>query len=925
MKKLAAAWAGVLAVLSPQSFNNVADAWIAHNNNALSIRNNADAFPFSPVSMLEVQWGETYKFVKPLKRENGLYFVFETILGTLFDIRPDCHSHCAAKEVSFDLQSTEYENKTGILTLDDCQQECHSDSNCVGAVYQAENHTCRFFSKISGLTANVHTAIVLPTCNQACFDDGYKFSGTEMSLVVTTNPLICQAFCRNNSACSGFSWNKQTGQCSQRGDGATLVKDGDYVSGRRDLCTGLLPPKALKDSVYSDSASKGDHFTKSFRIMSADACRVECLGVKFCLSYDYDTKRRICYLKRGRGSRLSSSGIVTGTRFNDASCYKSGYLFEGKSVKVIKDVNHPSECHTECYGFGSCSTWSWNPNMKSCNLFTNGENTRKLADGAYCGPKEPCSNDEAYQFSDFGCARKGIKYGDTPLETVSATDPPACQSKCYASPICEAFSFDSSTNKCHFHLAVAVRTQVRNQYFISGPKKCGGCHSNDKYYSGEQAGELDDVESADECHLHCQATRYCAYWSYTTDSKECTFYKEGSVAKTGKNNITGPKYCDGACDLRGFQATTPSFGFSQNVGKKNLQDCRKACKNNKNCVTFTHHPNNTCTLSDATSLRNLTSGNNMSYVFGFSGCASCIQEGVGYRATEEAYLWSIVAHNAQECQKWCELVELCTYFSYNFRTKQCSLLSGKTEEETGEHLVSGPAQCVPETSCILKDVGLTNVDNLLVERVPTVEDCQELCKETVACKFFTYDSAKKLCTLKSGGLSWRDNLRTQPQKGFLTGTKKCIPDGGEVCEHHNYSFYGRLLDETPEPAQSNEECRKICLKEPRCRFWVYNKAKKECYKRALSGPPMQNSFVPDNNIFAGSRLGCPRCLKAGLAYGGQKIMVAQIPSETVCQQWCEVVDGCEVFTFVKEVCTLYKQPKGPHPASTHTISGPSKC
>lgn len=317
----------------------------------------------------------------------------------------------------------------------------------------------------------------------------------------------------------------------------------------------------------------------------------------------------------------------------------------------------------------------------------------------------------------------------------------------------------------------------------------------------------------------------------------------------------------------------------------------------------------------------------MNYVYGFRSCASCIQEGAAYKPNKEALVWYISAHNAQECHHRCELIEECTYFTFNVKTKECWLLSGKTEEEKGEHLVSGPAQCVPNTSCILKDTGLTEFDDLSTNRLPTVDDCQEKCRENIKCRFFTYNNYKKFCVLKSWGFDWKDDLRIQPKKGYLTGTKKCLNDIDDksVCESNDYSYFGKNLNAAPAAAEDSKECRRMCLKEPRCRFWVYNKKQKNCNIKALTGPPLQGTFVPDKDILAGARLGCPRCLRGGVAYGGPKLVVVSLETEAMCQQGCEAIELCEAFTFVKEICTLYRSPTGPHAASSNTISGPKRC
>lgn len=930
MKKLTAAWAAAFAVISQESFNKVADAWAAYNTDPLSIDNdNGDAFSSSPVSMLQVQWGERYKFVKPTKVTKGLEFVFETILGPVFDIKPSFHSHCAAVNVTFDVkQSKEYGKKTNIGNLDDCQQECHSDSKCVAAIYMPGNRSCHFLSTVKGLQANFHTIAVLPTCNGACFHDGFHLSGSASPLAITPNPYLCQAFCRADSACHNFSWNKKTRLCSRHSDDVALTNHKDFISGHQGLCTGLLPSNAAGNSIYSNAATSGNHYAQYPRVANWEACRQRCLNDRRCASYDYVVSSQICYMKTTRNARRSASGMQTGTRYNDTSCHKKGYLLSGKTLKTINEVNHPSECHTECFANTSCKKWTLHPTTKVCMLFGDVTTAMKLLTGAYYGPKEPCRNDAVYQYSNLGCARLGIKYGGEPIESVSASDPAACQSKCINSNFCETYSYDMIARKCHFHLAVAVKKQEINDRYVSGPQKCSACHShNSNYYSGEQVGEVDNVETADECQLHCQAKGYCASWSYATDSKECTFYKDGAVARSGKNNITGPKYCDGDCDLRGFQASTPNFGFSQSAGRKSLQDCRNACRNNKNCVIFTHLPDTTCTLGDATNLTHLTAVFNRNNVVGFPRCASCLQQGVAYRVTPQALLWSIMANSGQECQERCELMEECAYFSYNVKSKQCSLLSGMTEEEKSEHLISGPSQCIPKANCLLENVGLTDVDNISTKLLASVQVCQEKCKADVTCKFFTYEKAKKLCTLKSGGLRWKDHLRTQPQKGFVSGTKKCVADGDEksICESLNHSFFGRSLNDNPLKAKDAKECRRMCLKEPRCRFWVYNKSKKECTKKALTGAPMQNSWVPNNNILAGARMGCPKCLRAGIAYGGIKLMAVTMETAALCQQGCEVVEECEVFTFVNKVCTLYMRATGPQSASSTTISGPRQC
>lgn len=515
------------------------------------------------------------------------------------------------------------------------------------------------------------------------------------------------------------------------------------------------------------------------------------------------------------------------------------------------------------------------------------------------------------------CISRGWKYGEVAFSVVDASNETECQQQCQNSSSCEVFAFDTSQNKCELHLAIGESKLHRDNSFISGPRYCGQCHEMNTDYEGEVLQQAASrVTSADQCQLRCQATLKCEYWSFSGEG--CKLLASAQ-SKSSTEHVSGPKYCEGSCDILKHHSPRKEIGYTAKVVNMSLKECREACRTTKRCTTFTSWENGDCYLKESVTLRSLEF--RALATTGIPSCSTCFRQGVAYAANSSSLLWSLPSENAEECRERCDLMERCTLFTYNAQSKTCSMLSGDVGEEQGENLVSGPARCNTNVSCFLKDVRFDGGESISETQAAGPAECQALCASDVQCNFFSFDGAA--CHLKGG----ESAITSSHAEGWVSGNKKCATTE-DLCYENKMNYPSADLPQGKVKASSPEDCRAACYKEPACRLWTYEWQNDVCRLKTI------DAFLGRTKasyMMSGGRMGCSRCLREGIAYTGRRIeLLTDLPSETQCQLLCEAVSDCEFFTFFSDGtnkrCELMESMGSAADADMRTtMSGPKRC
>ena len=828
-------------------------------------------------------------------------------------------SACAAVAMRADATASGlFQKVTNVQNANECQAACRGSMRCKAAVFDVETSTCEFMEGLRQLAGSKGKAVVLPICDGKCFTAGKKLTAGEASLGTAPNPHICQAMCQAEASCQGFSWIRTTRACMSYTSNSDMSADENAVSGPKESCSSNEKPADYAGTCVQDGTGNGADFGTISNVDSYGECRRLCLLDDRCNWFTYNTKDKRCYKKTQRGNLTTvKSGDVTSPKLCDSSCFQKDVELTGAKIATVSSIPYAQHCHYECAVKENCHLWSWNVETKLCSLYANsGVPSGRLAEGSWTGFRHACGADALYALPASECALRGVKYGGAPFAVLNVESAVKCQEACQDTAMCEAFAFDTKSNKCNLHLALAEEKKTKSSVFISGPKWCVSCHTDNSEYAGKALQEITSgVDTRDECQLRCQAKSGCTHWSYARTVCKL-MSSDGSKSRTS-GAVQGPKYCNWACDLNSFDAPSPAFGWISELRGKNRDSCRTECQKNKNCALYVFLENGNCYLKDQTALRHLTP--KQGAITGFSTCSTCLRQGVGYRVDATALLWSLEAENSEECRQRCDTMENCTRFTYDAAPRTCSLLSGETGDEVGDTLTSGPANCSVDTSCFKKNSILKNNDNIAQAKVANAAACQALCASNVRCRFFTM-SANKDCFLKSGidGLP----IEVESRGGWTSGNKKCVEPVGR-CSEADYDYpFGDIYPGKPLSSSDPQQCMNWCNEEPQCRLWLLNKGNGRCWLKTIKGFSGRTTAA---SAEAGSRLGCAKCLRGGIEYSGPIVSKGNMPSETQCQLACELNAQCKYFTFVSGVCTLMSSMGIVKPAGSDTISGPKQC
>lgn len=816
-----------------------------------------------------------------------------------------------------------------ITSVDQCQKLCATASQCAGANYDAKEKACELLSSVSRIKTDLAKTFIFGSCSTNCFEKNRRGNGDgEKSFGEANSALVCQSLCQDDGTCMAFAWSGSTKQCKGYSNLRALNGTASDVTGPKTTCPHVRSVRSTYGNTgRATGTATGKDYAHMDKVQRYEECQSACESDAKCEWFTYNKFDKKCYKKQERGGLNSGKlGDETSPKYVSSDCYLKDVMVSEKVLREIQNAEHAQRCFYECR-VSKCAAWSYSEKLKVCTLYTvSGVPSARHHEGVWSGTGNPCGGASLSHVGASGCARKGVKYGGKGFSVEGAADANECQSKCSYAPICQAWTFDARDKKCHLHLAYAEQHKTENTNFISGPKWCVSCGEEHREYVGPADRVFSTgIESSDECQLRCQATDSCQYWSYLVEGI-CKLFSRKTDTFYSSRTVSAPKFCNWACDMEGFDA--PSVGwagaFQKTVDKIHRDGCREQCLQNKDCKMYVYDvASEKCELKDETPLRELRVQSGK--ITGFATCSTCFRQGVGYKRGATELLWSLETYSPEECRHRCAVMENCTYFTYDASTKECSLLSGNTGDESGEHLVSGPATCDnPSTACFLNNTMLKGNTNILQQKNTSPEECQKLCAKYPTCRFFTVEPNNRWCYLKTG-VDGTPITLTEGY-GWKSGNKKCLQPF-RACNEVNYDYGQGDIYPKAKSTTSAAQCQDWCYEEPQCRVWMLNKTDKICWMKTIKGFQGRTKLTQKYETEAGARLGCAKCLRSGIQYTGTALAKWEVKYETQCQLRCELTNNCNFISYDLNTswCTLFSTKGTAKPAGAHVISGPKTC
>ncbi|KAL8437581.1 hypothetical protein Efla_000444 [Eimeria flavescens] len=840
----------------------------------------------APLALVELQWGAEYLSV-PGELFEGGFFDFDfasAIEGTVvevakeIDVEISAGNSCAA--VNMGLPSAESERLLTVIEISDpneCQEMCRKTVKCKASLFNQKNATCMLLKGITGsIMRMAGTSVQLPSCESDCFHKGQKLTGGGTPLGTVPNASFCQALCAADSSCKGFTFRKSSQECLSFLDNTDMTADADAVSGSKAGC-----PSHVEATDYPGTCTiedrTGANLPELATIQNVDTyeqCRKLCLLNPKCVFLTHNVPDRRCYLKPGMGDIVRiKAGDTTGPRMCDGSCFLKDIAMTGKALRRIQGSRSAHFCHFECSVDASCDLWTYGESTRECALYANSDDlTAKHLANHWTGPSPACAMEALYDLPGKPCALRGVKFSNgEPLEVTTQETPAKCQEACQKSDMCEAFAYDVQQKSCELFLANAENNREGSSNFVSGPRWCSAsCIQQNKEFSGTSVGEFSSgFSTPEECQLRCQATTNCTHFTFRPKQSSCTLLSN-ATSKSVTGVTGGTKFCDGSCDLKHHALTR--FGWNRNLMTVDAELCRSECIKDPNCSAFTF--SDRCYLFDEFSFVKLHPATNV-IATGWETCSNCFREGVGYKVDGNA-LWSTDAQNAEECRQRCSFMENCTRFTYNAKSKVCSMLSGETEDEAGSNLISGPARCTRDRSCIVSDKIFTGGVIGLRRSLAKSEECQDLCEKTSGCQVYNHNSSTRACDLYGG-----DNLSYKVNNGWTSGKKKCVSYGQELCLDPNMDYSYSDLYRSAIGCTTGTCCRDACVSEPRCKVFLWEPKLNQCWPKLIKAYTNRGSRA---NVSSTGRTGCPYCARWRRQYNGTVVGTKEVATQAQCQE-----------------------------------------
>ncbi|CBZ54555.1 hypothetical protein NCLIV_049840 [Neospora caninum Liverpool] len=729
-------------------------------------------------------------------------------------------------------------------------------------------------------------------------------------------------------------------------------------------------------------------------IQSAAACQQACAQLKGCAFFTFSTQRNWCYLKsyKALGGRRASSvtgDLVSGPadcsyfQNSDSSlgCYEQDVDLVGSTLKVVSTgkVTSPMMCQQLCGLWGMCMYFTWSSVDKSCALKTatalHGWRKDDTTKGLVSGPKN-CREPHV------PCQEIGVSYPGYNLMRITdghVRSPAMCQKLCETTPGCRYWTWQQTANVCELKSRAALAGRLQNagtSQMISGPKFCSAvipeCFEDSVDYTGY---DLEKVETGKittpvMCQTLCQQRELCRYWSWVSPTKNC--YLKSQFALMGRRDdastsgiVSGPQYCASSpteCHEYGYDYSGHDVTKIVTGSVKSPNTCETLCEHEPDCFYWTwDRQANNCYLKDQYAPHGrIQSSQTVSLISGGLGSSNtfksrfsdaCVEDEVAYVGYDLATAARVVGtslgnvrgkHNGSlVCQTMCHATDSCFYWSYDQAANRCFLknqyaLQGRLRDESTKNFVSGSRDCVPKPSqCHELDVDYRgyNLKKIETQQIQSYHVCQEICRVTDGCHFWTWSSQTFNCYLKTDqaiGARVEDQLSV----GLVSGPKRCTPAGAS-CWEYGVDFNGYDIKKIEDGSVvAAALCQGLCKLQPFCDYWTWVAETNSCYLKNSNAPLGRRQDLSTSGMVSGPRE-CPAmqpdCRELNIDYYGNDVYKYEdgdVTTANECQWLCQNKPGCFFWTYLAEQRFCYLKnytAAGTRIPHSGAISGPKNC
>ncbi|PFH31778.1 hypothetical protein BESB_022700 [Besnoitia besnoiti] len=445
-----------------------------------------------------------------------------------------------------------------VFDAEECMVQCQARSDCTHFTFDTATNICALKGGAPQFR-NYDGHVTGPrTCNSSCYVKEVSYIGGAAALapVEAEFPTDCQAICASETACQVFTWDNSEKKCYFIGPGfSRFKKEGmkNAVSGPGVLCGAGGDLRELerldKDCgcvSTGEFGSTADNMEDAKVADSVHSCMQRCQGMEKCTHFTFNVVSRLCYLKQDKMELIPHSGLRTGPRSCDSSCFWNGVAYGTQLlVQSPSQTRTPNDCQALCASDPLCKVFFWLASTEKCYLKGIGfsRSKRTDVDGAIAGPRDFC---------DF----------DTSLRELEEADASA--------------SVDCIQEERVLPNSPDYRPQL-------------ACiHSGDVGSKTPTIGSVQNAESVEECQNRCQQTKGCIHFTYNSHSESCHLKATRPQLYKHGGDLTGSRTCDTRClkkgiDYRGAPEVAEAFFTTL------ASDCQVACAAEPKCKVFSFY------------------------------------------------------------------------------------------------------------------------------------------------------------------------------------------------------------------------------------------------------------------------------------------------------------------------------------------------
>ncbi|PFH31912.1 PAN domain-containing protein [Besnoitia besnoiti] len=372
-------------------------------------------------------------------------------------------------------------------------------------------------------------------------------------------------------------------------------------------------------------------------------------------------------------------------------------------------------------------------------------------------------------------------------------DAAACQELCAKESQCTHFNYNTESRSCELKIKNGSDV-VAAPNVITGPKTCNtSCFTFGVGHTASEMARAEKKYSPFDCQSWCRDTIGCEYFTYNLNSSTC-FLKGANAVGTERQypgDMVGPKeFCSGGVEEEtgeeapqekdaadGETQVSPAprpeeqpgveAGPSEQPSVPGLSP-PDADHEKEELPPPVHRPG-----EGAEDQENRLPGQGAHPAAipdtGLSSGLLCIHP---HNKTSNAPIHKTIpdTRTPEDCHLLCWHDDQCTHFTYDFKSSRCDVRSGDSSNVSdAAHHVTGPKTC--NASCFTIGQGHTAPEIVAAQNRYSAFDCQNWCRNTKGCMYFTYNTKGKKCFLK--GANAHNTLRAYPDD--LAGPRDYCP------------------------------------------------------------------------------------------------------------------------------------------------------